>query len=193
MSQATLPDVPIADGYSAVQAAQQPSPQPSKPHFKIVNLQAPSSVQPGATVEVDVTITNDGQAEGTVEARILDTQGNIVASQSVTLSPGQSATLKPRFTVPSSPGTYSYKAEAYNQATKTVDDTRSFSIMVQSQGGGAQPQPQPPQQPQQQAQATQPQPSSGIPGWAIALGIVALIGIAALAFTGAGKEQQAQA
>lgn len=168
-------------------------PQPGQPHFKITGLQAPSTVAPGASVEVDVTILNDGQAQGTVEARILDVQGNIVASQQATLQPNQSATLKLRFTAPSNPGTYSYKAEAYNTATKTVDDSRSFSITVQSQGGGSggggQPQPQPSPQPQPQAQ-----PSGGIPGWAVALGIVALIGIAALAFAGAEKTggQQAQ-
>lgn len=191
MSQAqALPDVPIADGYAPAQTGGgQPQPQPGQPHFRITSLQAPSSVAPGAAVEVDMTIVNDGQAQGTVEARILDAQGNIVASQQATLQPNQSATLKLRFTAPSNPGTYSYKAEAYNTATKTVDDTRSFSITVQSQGGGGgQPSPQP--QPQPQAK-----PSGGIPGWAVALGIVALIGIAALAFAGAERAggQQAQA
>ena len=168
MSQASLPDVPIADGYAPAQAQQQ-QPQPGKPHFTITGLNAPSTAQPGQSVNVSVTVKNDGQAAGSVTVRIINANGATVASQSATLQPGQSTTLSLSFAAPSQPGTYDYTVQAYNQATGSVDDSRSFSLTVQQQ---QQPAPQP--QPAPSTTATTTSSGSGLLKW-LAIAAIALL------------------
>ena len=102
-----------------------------EPHFTISDL-SPSTVTvgPGEQFTVTVTVANDGSADGTVEIRMYDNQGNIQDSQQVDVTASGSAQVTLTGTAPDSRGTYLYTVKAYNVATSTVDDTEPFNVQV---------------------------------------------------------------
>ena len=104
----------------------------AQPRFSIVSLKYPGVVKPGSAVAVSVGVQNTGDADGNVEVRIKDSQGNTVATSTATIPAGQSTTLNLTFTAPTSPGLHVYTVEAYNTTTSNTDDVRQFTISVQS-------------------------------------------------------------
>ena len=101
-----------------------------RPEFKITNYPSTVSGSPSSSKTVNITVENQGNVEGTVEARIKDHNGNIVASQQQTISAGQSYTFSLQITLPSNTGTYTWTIEAYNVDTNAVDDTKTFTVEV---------------------------------------------------------------
>lgn len=110
----------------------QPVQAPARPHFSIVSVQSPDTVRPGETVNVSVTVQNDGDADGTVDVRVRDSGGNVVADRSASIAAGQEATVELSFAAPQQSGDYTYTVEAYNEATGQVDDSREFTLSVRS-------------------------------------------------------------
>ena len=98
--------------------------------FQITSYPSSISASPGATITINVTVVNNGDADGTVEVRVRDHNNSIVASKQVTVAAGSSTSVSLTATAPSSPGTYSWKVEAYNVDTGTVDDSKSFTVEV---------------------------------------------------------------
>lgn len=98
--------------------------------FKITEYPSTISVSPGATITINVTVVNNGNTDGTVEVRVRDHNNSIVASKQVTIAAGGSQSISLTATAPGSPGTYSWKVEAYNVNTGAVDDSKSFTVEV---------------------------------------------------------------
>ena len=92
----------------------------------------PSSITttPGATITINVTVRNIGDASGTVTINILDNNNNIVASTSISLAPGAEATKTFTLVAPTTPGTYRYTVNAVNNTTNNIDDTATITINV---------------------------------------------------------------
>jgi len=101
-----------------------------RPEFKITNYPTTVSGSPNESKTISITVENQGNVEGTVEARIKDHNDNLVASQQQTISAGQSYTFSLQITLPSNTGTYTWTIEAYNVDTNAVDDTKSFTVEV---------------------------------------------------------------
>jgi len=104
--------------------------------FTITDYPSSVNVQPDASFSVEVTVENKGTTDGTVEVRVRDHNNNIVASKQVTVVAGSSTSVSLSATAPSSPGTYSWKIEAYNVDTGSVDDSKSFTVEVSEGAGG---------------------------------------------------------
>jgi PKD repeat protein len=101
--------------------------------FLLSNLDAPDSVVRGDTVTVDATVTNDGSVETTKTVAFrfdLDDDGTlaedeVVASQDVTLGPGESQTVSLSATVPAG-----LDLGEYSHGVFTVDDEQTATISV---------------------------------------------------------------
>ena len=106
------------------------------PHFSILSVDVPDSVAPGSTVNITVTVANDGSGDGSVTIRVLDSNSNEVASQTVTLASGNIMDVSLSFTAPSTEGTYTYTVIAHNNATDTDDDQTTFDLNVEQPQAG---------------------------------------------------------
>jgi len=98
--------------------------------FSIVNYPSKVSGYTGEQKIVDITVENQGVSDGTVELRVKDHNGNVVASQRQTIPAGSSYTFSITITLPSTVGTYTWSIEAYNVSTDNVDDSKSFTVEV---------------------------------------------------------------
>ena len=105
-----------------------------KPEFRITSYPTTVSGKPSETKTISVTIENQGNAEGTVQVRIKDHNGNVVASQQQTIGAGQSYTFNMTISLPSSVGSYTWSIEAYNTDTGSVDDSETFTVSVVEEG-----------------------------------------------------------
>ena len=104
------------------------------PLFKITSYPSQVSGKPSETKTLTIVVENQGNIEGTVELRIKDHNGNVVASQQQSISAGQSYTFNITITLPSSTGTYTWIIEAYNTDTGSVDDSETFTVSVVEEG-----------------------------------------------------------
>jgi hypothetical protein len=73
-------------------------------------------------------IQNTGSGAGTVEVRVLDSAGALVNSTQITVQAGSQATAALTITLPSTMGTYTWRVDAVNTATGSVDDSKSFTV-----------------------------------------------------------------
>ncbi|MCC5997793.1 MAG: hypothetical protein LM573_01815 [Thermofilum sp.] len=76
----------------------------------------------------NVTVTNSGNATGTVRVRVLDQAGNTVNSTVLAVSPGASVATSLALTLPSSSGTYSWTVQAVDNATGTIHDSKPITV-----------------------------------------------------------------
>jgi len=76
----------------------------------------------------NVTVTNTGNATGTVRVRVLDQAGNTVNSTVLAVSPGASLATSLALTLPSSSGTYSWTVQAVDNATGTIHDSKPITV-----------------------------------------------------------------
>jgi len=100
------------------------------PLFRITKYPSSISAKPGSTFSISVTIANTGSVDGTVEVRVRDHTNNVVSSKQVYLAAGAEVSVTLSATAPSTAGTYTWKIEAYNTNTGTVDDTKTFTLSV---------------------------------------------------------------
>lgn len=108
--------------------------QTTAPHFTITSIDRTSiTLAPGQTFTINVTIENNGNADGTVVARLKDHNDNIVDAKTQTIPVGGQTVIALSGTAPSTQGTYTWTIEAYNQDTSTLDDTDTITITVQAQ------------------------------------------------------------
>ena len=99
-------------------------------HFTTTPEKVSISVEAGKSFSINVTVTNDGSAQGTAEVRLKDHNNNIVSTEEVTLSAGASKTVTLTATAPSTEGTYQWIIETYNMDTQSVDDTDTITLNV---------------------------------------------------------------
>jgi len=100
--------------------------------FSIAGYPESVSGAPGETKSFQVTVSNDGDENGDVILRIKDHNGNIVFSEQQTIYVGTCYIFNVSITLPSQAGTYTWSIEAYNVSTGNVDDTKSFTVIVNS-------------------------------------------------------------
>jgi hypothetical protein len=100
-----------------------------QPRFTITSWNQSIAGTPSSRQRFVAVIQNTGGA-GTVEVRVLDSAGALVNSTQITLQPGQRGTVEMLLTLPSTAGTYTWIVEAFNTATKSVDDRKSFTVTV---------------------------------------------------------------
>ncbi|MCD6418472.1 hypothetical protein J7M00_06800 [bacterium] len=112
--------------------------QGAQPSFSITSYTQSVSVAPGGQLSINVTVTNNGDANGAVDIKLKDPNGVEVDSKQVAVDPNQSSTVTLTGTAPTQEGTYIYTVEVYNMDTNQVDDSKTVTVNVQSQ-----PQPQP--------------------------------------------------
>jgi len=103
-------------------------------NFSIVGYPSRVSGYTGEQKTLNITVENKGSVDGTVELRIKDHNGNIVASQQQTIPANQSYTFNITITLPSQAGTYTWTIEAYNTDTGSVDDSKTFTVSVVEEG-----------------------------------------------------------
>jgi len=84
------------------------------------------------TININVSIKNEGSIEGTCEVRLRDHNNNIVASRQITLAVNEEKSVLIQTTAPSEAGSYTWLIEAYNIDTDTLDDSKSITIEVVS-------------------------------------------------------------
>jgi flagellin-like protein len=101
-----------------------------QPRFTITYWNQTITGPAGSKQRFVTEIENVGSANGTVEARVLDSGGALVGSVQITLQPGQRGTVEMLLTLPSTAGTYTWTVEAFNTATGSVDDRKSFTVTV---------------------------------------------------------------
>jgi hypothetical protein len=100
-----------------------------QPHFTITSWNQSIAGAPSSRQRFVAEIENTGGA-GTVEVRVLDSAGALVNSTQIALQPGQRGTAEMLLTLPSTAGTYTWTVEAFNTATGSVDDRKSFTVTV---------------------------------------------------------------
>jgi hypothetical protein len=100
-----------------------------QPRFTITSWNQTITGPAGSKQRFVAEIENTGGA-GTVEVRVLDSAGALVNSTQITLQPGQRGTAEMLLTLPSTAGTYTWTVEAFNTATGSVDDRKSFTVTV---------------------------------------------------------------
>ena len=100
------------------------------PHFTITSYPNTINTRPNYTIGFNVTVLNDGNADGTCEVRLKDHNNNIVDSEQVAIAQGEEKSVALQATAPSQVGTYTWTIEAYNVDTQTVDDSKSITINV---------------------------------------------------------------
>jgi len=104
----------------------------TKPSFSVTSWPNTINVDTGAQFTVNVTVANNGNASGFVEVRLKDHNGQTVATKQATIASGSSTTVSLTATAPTAAGNYQWTIEAYNLNTSTVDDSKSFTLTVQS-------------------------------------------------------------
>jgi hypothetical protein len=100
-----------------------------QPRFTITSWNQSIAGTPSSRQRFVAEIENTGGA-GTVEVKVLDSAGAQVHSTQITLQPGQRGTVEMLLTLPSTAGTYTWIVEAFNTATGSVDDRKSFTVTV---------------------------------------------------------------
>jgi len=103
-------------------------------HFVITNYPSSISGTPSSTKTINITVENQGSADGDCKVRIKDHNGTVVAEQTNTITAGGSATFTLNITLPSDIGTYTWTIEAYNVTNDTVDDTKTFTVEATTAG-----------------------------------------------------------
>jgi len=101
-----------------------------QPRFTITYWNQTITGPAGSKQRFVAEIENVGSANGTVEVRVLDSTGALVNSTQIVLQPGQRGTAEMLLTLPSTAGTYTWIVEAFNTATESVDDRKSFTVTV---------------------------------------------------------------
>jgi hypothetical protein len=101
-----------------------------QPRFAITSWNQTITGPAGSKQRFVAEIENVGSANGTVEVRVLDSAGALVNSTQIALQPGQQGTAEMLLTLPSTAGTYTWTVEAFNTATGSVDDRKSFTVTV---------------------------------------------------------------
>jgi hypothetical protein len=76
------------------------------------------------------TVQNAGNTSGTVKLQVRDHNNNIVNSTVETIPAGGNARISFYVTLPSTPGMYTWTAEAVNLDTGAVDDSKSIQVQV---------------------------------------------------------------
>jgi len=98
------------------------------PTFQIVSWNQSIVGPVGSKQRFVAVIQNTGSGAGTVEVRVLDSAGALVNSTQTTVQAGSQATAALTITLPSTMGTYTWSVVAVNNATGSVDDTKSFTV-----------------------------------------------------------------
>ena len=106
------------------------------PHFRIMAVTDTVNTEPGATISIDVTVENDGDADGDVTIELRDHNDVLQDSRTVTIPAGDNASVTLNGTAPSAEGIYNYHVKAYNVATSTYDDDKTVTVNVSGEGGG---------------------------------------------------------
>ena len=106
--------------------------QQAQPSFTIANVDYPSTVAPGQTITVTVTVRNDG-GDGSATVQIRDNTDNVVAQQTVTIPGGSQQQVLLQFQAPSTAGQYTYSVWVVNNSTNLLDDSTVITVSVQSQ------------------------------------------------------------
>jgi len=101
-----------------------------QPRFTITSWNQTVTGPAGSKQRFVAEIENVGSANGTVEVRVLDSAGALVNSTQIALQPGQRGTAEMLLTLPSTAGTYAWTVEAFNTATGSVDDRKSFTVIA---------------------------------------------------------------
>ena len=101
-----------------------------QPRFTITSWNQTITGPAGSKQRFVAEIENMGSANGTVEVRVLDSAGALVNSTQIALQPGQRGTAEILLTLPSTAGTYTWTVEAFNTATGSVDDRKSFTVIA---------------------------------------------------------------
>jgi hypothetical protein len=101
------------------------------PTFQIVSWNQSIVGPVGSKQRFVAVIQNTGSGAGTVEVRVLDSAGALVNSTQTTVQAGSQATAALTITLPSTMGTYTWSVVAVNNATGSVDDSKSFTVIAQ--------------------------------------------------------------
>jgi len=139
---------------------------PQAPAFTITDYPSSVSGTPSEQKTINVTVENNGNADGDCTVRIRDHNNNIVAEQTQTITAGSSAIYSLQITLPSTTGTYTWTIEAYNVTNDTVDDTETFTVEV----------------------SEAPTKKKAFPWWIIPL----LLGLGYIAFSGYKGEEESK-
>jgi len=99
-------------------------------HFTISSYPTSINTHPNETINTNVTVLNDGNADGTCEVRLRDHNNVSVDSKQVPILQGAEGGVTLQATAPSQVGTYTWTIEAYNLNTQTVDDSKSITVNV---------------------------------------------------------------
>ena len=84
-------------------------------------------------IYVSVTIANDGDADGVATVHIY--RGTeLVATKSVNVVAGSTATANLSWTAPATPGSYDYEVRVINNETGNLDALQSITIEVTEEG-----------------------------------------------------------
>jgi len=132
------------------------------PVFTIKNI-IPSTVNttPGSRFRVTFVIGITSATSGTCILRIYDHMNNKIVEQWINFPNTADQTITVDMTAPDTPGTYTWKAQAYSFNTGTMTDEKTFIINVASTGGGG------------GGGATTA--TTGIPWWVIIIAIILLL------------------
>ena len=98
------------------------------PTFQIVSWNQTITGPAGSKQRFVAVIQNTGSGAGTVDVKVLDSAGALVNSTQITVQAGSQATAALTITLPSTMGTYTWSVIAVNNATGSVDDTKSFTV-----------------------------------------------------------------
>jgi len=92
----------------------------------------PSEVKgaPNEQKTINVTVKNNSTSPITCELRIKDHNNNIIYSEQVVIDANSQYTFTPTITLPSTTGQYTWTIEAYNVENATVDDSKTFNVIV---------------------------------------------------------------
>ena len=99
-------------------------------HFTIVSYPSRLTVAPSQAFTLKITVKNDGTKQGNVTAKLKDHNDNIIDSKTKTVDPGSSIDVELSATAPAQAGSYTWKVEAYNEETSTIDDEKTITIEV---------------------------------------------------------------
>jgi len=102
----------------------------ANPLFIIVSYPSSVNVNVSQSFTINVAVSNVGGADGSVEVRLKDHNGNIVSKTQVAISAGSITTVSLSATAPSTADKYTWTIEAFNINTSTVDDTKTFTLNV---------------------------------------------------------------
>lgn len=106
-----------------------------EPHFTIVDINYPSSVTAGSTINVGVVIANDGDVNGIATVHVYHGT-ELVATKSVNVVAGSTTTASLSWMASTVPGNYDYEIRVINNSTGNLDAMQTITIEVT---GGGQP------------------------------------------------------